>query len=324
MKLTQSDAADFSSYSQGMTETDLVAVCGAGGITDVFPTFSNTVLDTLDRGNRRGIPTAIFSHGLGPLRSPELSSRAKAILPKVDLIALRERRSGLPLLMSFGVDPSRVMITGDDAIETAYKARSSRIGTAIGVNIRTMEPSGVNDELIQRLRPLLHEFARRYSAPLISIPIARQHSVDFKAIQQVLHGYESQENSTDDLDSPIKVIEQAARCRIVVTGAYHAAVFALAQGIPAVCLANHEYFANKFLGLAHLFGAGCETVFLDDQNWSNDFKNALTRAWDSAEQLRARLLESAAKQVELSRSAYSRVSKFGSLRKFTLSRRVAA
>jgi colanic acid/amylovoran biosynthesis protein len=99
-------------------------------------------------------------------------------------------------------------------------------------------------------------------------------------------------------------MRQLQRCRIVVTGAYHAAVFALAQGIPAVCLARSPFFVDKFLGLADQFGAGCEVLLLDDADLPKRLASAMERAWASAEQIRPVLLEAAARQIEISRAAY--------------------
>ena len=104
----------------------------------------------------------------------------------------------------------------------------------------------------------------------------------------------------------MKVIEQAGRCRIVITGAYHAAVFALSQGIPVVGLASDDYSA-KFLGLQDQFGLGCETVSLGAQDASERLAAAAERAWQSAEKVRLPLQEAARRQVALSQGAYERI-----------------
>ena len=103
------------------------------------------------------------------------------------------------------------------------------------------------------------------------------------------------------------LIEQTARCRVVVTGAYHAAVFALAQGIPVVCLSNSPYYQTKFEGLEDLFGRGCAIVGLSDPDLRGRLTIAIERAWDSAEAVRSPLLQSARSQIERSQTAYQRV-----------------
>ena len=54
-----------------------------------------------------------------------------------------------------------------------------------------------------------------------------------------------------------------------MTGAYHAAVFALAQGIPVVCLSNSPYYLAKFQGLEDLFGVGCTIVTLSEPDFAD-------------------------------------------------------
>jgi polysaccharide pyruvyl transferase WcaK-like protein len=57
-----------------------------------------------------------------------------------------------------------------------------------------------------------------------------------------------------------------SRCRVVVTGSYHAGVFALAQGIPVVATAASRYYHDKFSGLADLFGGGGDIVDVGSPN----------------------------------------------------------
>ena len=94
---------------------------------------------------------------------------------------------------------------------------------------------------------------------------------------------------------------------MVVTGAYHAAVFALAQGIPVVCLTNSPYYLAKFQGLEDLFGLGCTIVMLSEPDLPGKLDTALERTWNSAEAVRLPLLDSALHQIEGSRGAYQRV-----------------
>ena len=103
------------------------------------------------------------------------------------------------------------------------------------------------------------------------------------------------------------LIKQVACCRILVTGAYHAAVFALAQGIPVVCLTNSRYYLSKFQGLEDLFGVGCATVMLSEPDLPGKLVAAIESTWNSAEVVRLPLLHSALRQVERSRGAYQQI-----------------
>lgn len=123
----------------------------------------------------------------------------------------------------------------------------------------------------------------------------------------MLAGFDDESDGGVSLDTPVKVVRQVSRCRLVVTGAYHAAVFALAQGIPVVCLSNSTYYSAKFQGLEDLFGCGCETVILSDQNASNKLSVAMEDMWKSAATVRTSLREAALRQIKLSCSAYKQI-----------------
>ena len=165
------------------------------------------------------------------------------VLPSVDLISIRELRTGLPLLNSFGVKRNRVIATGDDAIELVYQARSNELGHGIGVNLRIASYSEIDRGCISVIRKILHDFSGRNNAVLHPVPISRHEGdSDLMTIQALMEGYDDGSDSWRSLDSPHKVIKQIGRCRIIVTGSYHAAVFALAQGISVVALAKSAYY----------------------------------------------------------------------------------
>jgi polysaccharide pyruvyl transferase WcaK-like protein len=299
----------------------LVVVGGAGGVADHFGDYSNLVLLALQCARRRGIPTAIMSHGFGPLTAPHLRAKAAAVLPKVDTIALREARSSQPLLISLGVGLDRVVTTGDDAIELAYVERPAALGRAVGINLRLARAAGATERDIEPVREGLRRFLDVCPAPLAGLPIARQRELDVSAIRLMFDGLNGHANHAnghagdgasdadagEDLDTPLKVIRRTGLCRIVVTGAYHAAVFALAQGVPAVCLARTRYFHEKFLGLADQFGAGCHLVSLDDEDLPGQLARTMTLAWNEAPAVRATLWRAAARQIAQGYAAYQRL-----------------
>jgi colanic acid/amylovoran biosynthesis protein len=84
-------------------------------------------------------------------------------------------------------------------------------------------------------------------------------------------------------------------------------VFALAQGIPVVCLSNSAYYLAKFQGLEDLFGHGCATVVLGEPDLRGRLTTAIESTWNSAEVVCAPLLRSARRQAEASREAYGRI-----------------
>jgi polysaccharide pyruvyl transferase WcaK-like protein len=158
----------------------------------------------------------------------------------------------------------------------------------------------------------LHTFAHQENVPLIPIPIAHGFykgfmETDSASIRQLLMGYDDTSDGGETIDTPLKVIEQVGRCRTVVTGSYHAGVFALSQGIPVVCLAKSQYYVDKFLGLADQFGVGCEVLLLNDKSIQEKLLASIKKSWHLSAQLRPQLLESAQQQIESGHLAYKRL-----------------
>lgn len=302
-RLLRQDSSSLKRFLKTVREADLIVVAGQGSINDIFHAHALNVLDVLGMGMRRGTPTALFSQGLGPLDNPRVRTRAKEILFPARVLALRESRASLPLLQSLGLDLSQVVVTGDDAIEHAYNERPVELGNAIGVNVRVSDYSGVGDKLLSGVRSVLLRVARKQRAPVVPVPIAIHDQIsDARGIRHLIGDYDRYEEG-DNLDTPLKVIRQVGRCRIVFVGSYHAAVFALAQGIPTVCLASSRYYFDKFTGLADQFGTGCR-VITDDSQLSESLESAIEDAWRLAEDERPLLLKAAAKQIDASRAAY--------------------
>ncbi len=298
----------FRSFLDVFKTSDLLVVSGSGGFADSCLEWNLSILATIEVALSRGIPVVMFGQGMGPLSDPEVLLKAKDVLPRVQLISLRGGRGGLSLLQSLGVPSAKVLTTGDEAVELAYRGHAKASGSAVGINLRVAAYSEVKTDTVEKVRLVVQEFARRHSAPLLPIPIAfHEYANDHETIRQLLKGFDDESDGGLSLDSPLSLIEQVSRCRIVVTGAYHAAVFALAQGIPAVCLSNSAYYLAKFQGLNDLFEGGCAIVMLDEPDFPRMLEAALESTWNSAVDLRSPLLESARRQVEESVGAYQQV-----------------
>jgi len=314
--LTGRDSRDAAAFLSAVDSADLVVVSGAGVVTDAFSDNALGVLATLGMAIERGIPTAMFGQGLGPIVGVELRSRAANVLPHVRLIAVRERLSSVPLLLSLGVSPDRILVTGDDAIEMAMVTQlanseeSERTNLKIGVNIRVAPYAEVEPVHLGILREALRVESQAHGAELVPVPIAHRGQLDVRALHDLLADMVVDDvDGGASLDTPQRVIRRIRQCRIVVTGSYHAAVFALAQGIPVVALARSQYYLNKMAGLADQFGAGCEVVMLEPAaSLAARLTAALARAWDMADSVRPQLLARAADQVASGHAAYSRLS----------------
>jgi colanic acid/amylovoran biosynthesis protein len=287
---------------------DLVVASGAGQITTAFGAHSTLILNTMRMAMDHGITTAILGQGIGPIDDPCLRARAAKVLPRVQQINIRETITGPKLLDSLGVARERVVVTGDDAIETVYQHRQPHIGNCIGVNLRVSWYSDIKSDFLQSLKRPLQAAAREVGAPLVSIPISRHPEEDDSGICRVLfEGYDKSADPANDLTLVEGMIQEIGRCRVMITTSYHGGVFALAQGIPVVAWLKSKYFAAKLYGLANQFGVGCEVVTLDQTDWEDRLKSAILSAWNSSEDLRPRLLQAAAQQLAASQEAYEQL-----------------
>lgn len=61
------------------------------------------------------------------------------------------------------------------------------------------------------------------------------------------------------------------------------------------------------MGLSALFGPGCETVFLEKQDFAQHLKDAIARLWNATERFKPLLLANAARQIKLGHEAYDRI-----------------
>lgn len=307
-KYFRSNVKEMEAFLRALLEADLVVIGGGGDFYEAIPGQVMNLSGLIERAIRLGKPVVMVGQGIGRLQSYKLRKRAKAVLPLVNVICIRETRTGLPSLDSLGVSPERIVVTGDDAIELAYKQRPAELGDAIGVNLRVGYFSEVKEAHIKVVRSALHMAAQKYHASLIPAPIAfNEDGKDSDAIRELLAGYDDSSDGGQTLDCPLKVIQQIGLCRIVVTGSYHAGVFALSQGIPVVGLVKSPYYVDKFLGLADQFQVGCEVVFLDADNLLEEVMMAIGKSWESAQHVRSKLLDAADRQVMAGHAGYHTV-----------------
>jgi colanic acid/amylovoran biosynthesis protein len=295
-------------FAAALFNADLVVLSGCGLLADPFAHNARQMLDTLGAAQRAGIPTALLSQGLGPMTDPGLRSRAAAVLPHAGKIFLREPRAGLALLRLWGVAQTKIAVTGDDTVELAFNERPGALGSKIGVNLRLANYAGADLSLLEPVRQVLRAQAHQRKTSLLGLPITRQGPCsDVRTLGELLGGLPPTMAEVVHVQTPLELIRRVAECRVVITGSYHAAVFALAQGIPAVALAQSAYYRDKFCGLAELFGSGCEVLSPDMPSFNAALNAAVQAAWEQAPALRPRLLAAAQNQIQAAQQAYQQL-----------------
>lgn len=300
-------ASTSSDYLENLSRADALVVTGGGYLTDAWEPHFLQLLDCLDLAKRHGKQTLLLGHGYGPATKPLLEAAARRVLPHVDAITIREGLYSPRWLRRWGVPPRRFAVTGDDAIALAHARRPARLGPFLGLNIRGTDYSGVQGPVLDMLQdailPLAHELKTEFLPfPISCIPA----HPDLATVARLFAPKplpnppgDSLAMSTDD------VIRRVGQCRVVITGSYHGGVFALSQGIPAVCLVKSRYYAQKFQGLAGQFGSACQVVALDEGDPSLWLRAAVRKAWSLADEWREELLAAASRQIHQAESAYA-------------------
>lgn len=296
-------------FVEFMKTIDLVVATGSGGINDEFAYHAVMVLLMLHLARSREIPVAMFGQGLGPVTNPHLRSVMQQVLPQVNFLGLREGKHGLPLAESLGVPREKIDITGDGGLEIAHFSKPETIGSAVGVNVRMTDYSGVNAEVIEELADVISAAVIPLNAPCVSLPIriATDGASDLEVTAPILKRCPEVIEVPPSIARLEELMPYVARCRCVITGSYHAGVFALAMGIPVVGLAASSYYMQKFLGLADQFSGGCQTIDLNAADWKQALASAIGSSYGRAEELRPALLRSAEKQIAACTEAYARL-----------------
>ena len=174
------------------------------------------------------------------------------------------------------------------------------------LSLRISNYSAIGAGVVPALQTALRNVADHAGAGFVPVPISRvPGEADLDSIRLLVGDVDA--SGVDGIAGPDAVMKMLHRCRVVVTGTYHAAVFALANGVPAVGLVGSRYYEDKFRGLSTLFGDGCETVMIDEPDLAGRVERAVERQLARAEELRPSILKEAEREIGLGRAAFARL-----------------
>ncbi len=297
-------------FYRAVRSADAVVAAGGGYINDFYHEHAWKVLATLGLAQGMRKPTAMFGIGLGPVSREELVQHGGPILRRLRLLGLREPELSPAEARRLGVPQERIIVTGDDAvaIAAASPAPPAEARRGIGVNLRLSDSAQVPPEALPRVRSAARTAAGRHGATLVPLIVRTADSPrnDVDALESLFGPGGIDLGRAREILTPQQAMEEIARCRVVVTGAYHNAVFALAMGVPVVGLTKSTYYAAKLHGVARQFGGGMSVLLLDDPDLETKLVEEVGRLWYEAPTLHAPLLAAAGRQVALSDEAYER------------------
>jgi polysaccharide pyruvyl transferase WcaK-like protein len=258
----------------------LVICAGGGYLCDMDMRRAISILETCLWAKERGAVVALFSQGIGPVTSKELLQKMQNILPLLDLICLRESVTGMPILTQLGVSPERILSPGDDAIMLAARALipvSRRSG--IGVSLRAASYLELQHKAQSTAMTVIASMADYYGTAIRPITSCEWRDEDRKPNRTLARLARSSEKDIRRSDGPEVFARAISLCRVMTTTLYHAAFFALAQGVPAVGIWKSEYQRSKYLGLKEHFG---EEAFWMIDGSCGDLERRLTDAIHAA------------------------------------------
>ena len=292
---------------QAVQAADVVVASGGGYVTDTWWWHAAGILSLLSLAQRLGKPTAMFGQGIGPITQRALRTQSSAVMPNLRILGLREERTGRDLSLALGMPAERMITTGDDALELIDGTQVAD-GDALGVNMRVSGYAGVDATVATAVGDVVLEAAAEFGAPIVGLPVSRYPvDADIDALRVLLRRAQARNKLVlDDLNSPEALVSAAGHCRAAVTGSYHAAVFALAQGVPCVCLTKSSYYDAKFGGLQAMFPGACTVLSLDEPDCAARLRAMILRAWQLPDPARAAARDAAARLREAGREAYAR------------------
>ena len=295
------------SWREGLAWADVVVASGGGYLADTWWWHGAGVLSLLAAAQRSGKPTAMFGQGLGPLTHRSTRRQARKVLPRLDVLGLRGGATGEPLARALGVPPRVLTVTGDDAVELVDPT-PPRAEPLIGVNLRVTPYAGVTAEAAAVVGTTLRACARRHGAGLLGLPVSLAPGAeDADALRRSLDAAGPATGLVvPDVRTAADLCAAAGRCRVVVTGSYHAAVFALARGVPTVALSGSAYYDAKLGDLRALFPDLAWLVPVGRDDTAALLTAAVAAAWDVGDDVRAHARAEARHQRRLGRELYAR------------------
>ncbi len=288
-----------------LESTDLFVFSGAGMITDAFRYEAAECVELMSLAKRFGARTAILGHMFGPVTNASLKDVCRRVLPTVDLITVRERVTSLPFLADCGIRSEDVRVTGDETLDFVQENRvTASERNALGVNVRIAYYSGLTPPTTRLLTSTISSLADLFGARLEPLAVAHHPEDDDSLALRFIDSDGRMALESSGPETALGLTRRVAKCRLVITGSYHAAVFALAQGIPAIGLAFAPYYESKFKGLRDLFGNACRYVDGSQAGWDRHLLTTAADLWRSSLSWNDQLIEAARVQVAKSKAAY--------------------
>jgi colanic acid/amylovoran biosynthesis protein len=294
-----------------IAESDIVIATGGGYVNDTFSEHASKLFDVLLLAQRYQKPTAMLGQGLGPLSDRNLVKKFKRVLVKLNHITLREGLLSPEILKELVISREKpsIIVTGDDAIEKSYSSRMENLGNKIGLNIRNASYATLPSGILEQIGMIIEDYLlkKKTSYQFLPISLVPGEESDINALSKLMNMNVHDLYEIESSLSVTTIIQRVSQCRVVITGSYHAALFALSQGVQVIGVTASKYYDSKFMGLLQQFEVGIQILYLKDG--VDKLSDFLDIAWSRADDQRPILIKNAKKQIYNGKDAYRQLKK---------------
>ncbi len=277
---------------------DGLLISGGGNLNDIFyrVLFNKTVL--IREFSRRNKPVMLTGQQLGPFRSKLYRDALMRQLKKVGFLGLRDPSTSIDLCRNACMDEHRYQLMGDDSlalmpsepdiVRSVLRENHLEPGRFIAINLR-LSTYGINsDRGFRNSVDLIKKIIRRADMPLVLIPISSaDHDSDHHAGLQLRHA-----------GVPITALRLSSPSASLIKGilgqaygalgtSYHFCTFGLSQGVPALCLYEGAYYAQKARSIEQFWHQSGLAI---DVSTPSEIVSAILEKWQN-ESLKRNLME---------------------------------
>lgn len=239
---------------KAMRVADVLLLGGGTLIQDVTSVRSLAYyLGLIWAARANGLRVAFYGGGLGPLTTRAGRRMAAMVLPKVDLLALRDRRS-IETATALGVPASRILLTADPAFSHASEAgdEHSARGASMALGAAALDEAAVPIErrgslLGLALRPPLSPADRDAviagvrsavaASGLFPLLVPFHPGQDLPLLAEIGGRLGTPHAVLRSATDPAQLQAVVAACQVMLAMRLHGAIFAVAAGVPCLAMA---------------------------------------------------------------------------------------
>lgn len=193
---------------------------------------------------------------LGPINSGLYKNAAMKIFKEVSFMGLRDPGDSVELCRKAGLSPEQFRVMGDDSlyyppatqsvVQEWLKANDLISGRFIAVNLRIAWYAIADKRVLSNVIAALKELSEALSMLLLFVPISwAEHDSDYKAAKLLQSELESMRILQPFCHSPAIIKGLLAHAFGSIGTSFHFCTFSLSQGVPAVCVYQSDYYAQK-------------------------------------------------------------------------------